>query len=49
MALLTAVEASGDSAGTNYTGILEALKVLVVVVGDSDGHAALLRGTGFDQ
>lgn len=49
MTLLTAIEASGDSAGTNDTGVLETLKVLVVVGGDSDGHATLLRGTGLDQ
>lgn len=49
MALLTTVETSGDSAGTNDTGVLETLKVLVVVGSDSDGHATLLRGTGLDQ
>lgn len=49
MALLTAVEASGDTAGTNDTGVLETLKVLVVVGGDSDGHATPLRGTRLDQ
>jgi hypothetical protein len=49
MAFLATVEATGDAAGTDDACVLETLKVLVVVGGDSESHAALLSCSGLDQ
>lgn len=49
MTLLATVEASRDAAGTDYTSVLETLKVLVVVGGHSNSHATPLGSSGFDQ